>query len=211
MDERIHTQKNLVDTTDRLMSAVAERQKLEKLGSELSAQVIKLNQLIQYFQITPNSLAKNPPAGLRGEVTGVVRDVVEISVGADDGVRKGHKFVVTRPSTGKYIGVIDVIQVNDPNRGLPSRPGESLNDRIQKGDHVKANLVEVRKAAQQSRRSIANRGPTSTRSWLSPAIIVPARRLVDDDERLRLRDQGRPGRMASAGGASGADVPHGIA
>ena len=51
---------------------------------------------------------------LEGEVTAAPRpDVVEISVGADDGVRKGHSFVVTRPSTGgKYIGMIQVIQVD---------------------------------------------------------------------------------------------------
>ncbi len=56
-------------------------------------------------------MLKVPPEGLEGEVTAVPRpDVVEISVGADDGVRKGHKFVVTRPSTGKYIGIIEVIQ-----------------------------------------------------------------------------------------------------
>ena len=54
------------------------------------------------------------------------RDVVEISVGADDGVRKGHQFVVTRPSTGKYIGIIEVIQVDYPQpRRLPSRQVES--------------------------------------------------------------------------------------
>ena len=71
-------------------------------------------------------------------------EMVEISVGYDDGVRKGHKFSVTRPSTGKYIGDIEVIQVNYPNRAV-CRPDKSMQrDQIQKGDYVQANLTKRR-------------------------------------------------------------------
>ncbi len=42
VDERNKPQKNLVDTTDCLMNAVAERKRLEKLQRELAAQIIKL-------------------------------------------------------------------------------------------------------------------------------------------------------------------------
>ena len=46
--------------------------------------------------------------------------------------------MVTRPSTGKYIGVIQVIQVDYGNRAV-CRPDKALlNDQIQKGDHVEA-------------------------------------------------------------------------
>src|SRR5271157_3717174 len=41
VDERNNTQKNLVDTTDKLMNAVAERERLEKLQRELLAQIVK--------------------------------------------------------------------------------------------------------------------------------------------------------------------------
>ena len=121
------------------MNAVAERQKLEKLQRELAAQIIKMKEALEYTKVRSERQGKNPPAGLEGEVTSVPRpDVVEISVGADDGVRKGHQFVVTRPSTGKYIGMIEVIQVDYPNRAV-CRPDKSLqSDQIQKGDHVKA-------------------------------------------------------------------------
>ena len=51
---------------------------------------------------------------------------------------KAIKFTVTRPSTGKYIGMIEVIQVDYPNRAV-CRPDKAMqNDQIQKGDHVKA-------------------------------------------------------------------------
>jgi len=145
VDERNSTQKTLLDTTDKLMNAVAERERLMKLQRELAAQSIKLKELLQYAKVSENDKAKNPPEGLEGEVTSAPRpEVVEISLGADDGIRKGHKFVVTRPSTGKYIGMIEVIQVDYPNRAV-CRPDKSMqNDPIQKGDHVKANLSKVR-------------------------------------------------------------------
>jgi len=139
VDERNSLESKLVNTTDDLQNAVNERAKLEKLGAQLAAQINQLKQLAQYFKLTQNSMAKTPPTDLEGEVTSAPRpDVVEISVGADDGVRKGHKFVVTRPSTGKYIGIIEVIQVDYGNRAVCRPESKSMNDQIQRGDHVKA-------------------------------------------------------------------------
>ena len=139
VDERNSTQKKLVDTTDDLMNAVAERQKLEKLQRELATQIMKMKEVLAYTKTALDNFKNASPEGLEGEVTSVPRpDVVEISVGADDGVRKGHKFVVTRPSTGKYIGMVEVIQVDFPNRAVCRPDKSSLSDQIQKGDHVKA-------------------------------------------------------------------------
>ncbi|MGO9108993.1 MAG: hypothetical protein ACLP9L_07150 [Thermoguttaceae bacterium] len=138
VDERNGIHKNLVHTTDELMNAVAERDRLEKLQRELVTQIQRLNDLVKWAKITPTDLAMYPPEGLEGEVTSVADDVVEISVGADDGVRKGHKFSVTHPSNGKYVGVIEVKRVDYPNRAVCRPDKAMLNDPIQKGDHVKA-------------------------------------------------------------------------
>ena len=140
VDERNKVQSELVDTTDKLMNSVAEREKLEKLQRQLVDQINKLKEMVQYAKITQSSLAKVPPEGQEGEVTAVPKpDVVEISIGADQGVRKGFRYVVTRPSAGfKYIGVIEVIQVEYPNRAV-CRPDKGVtSDQIQRGDHVKA-------------------------------------------------------------------------
>ncbi len=140
VEQRNATQKQLVDTTDQLMNAVADRDRVNKLQLSLVAEINRLNNLVKWAQIPPNAMAKSPPEGLGGEVTSVPRpDVVEISVGADDGVRKGHRFVVTRPSSGgKYVGMIDVIQADSPNRAVCRPDKSSLNDQIQKGDRVQA-------------------------------------------------------------------------
>jgi hypothetical protein len=139
VDDRDNIRKKLLDTTDDLNAAVVQRQKLEKLQRELVDQIEKLKRIAQYVHASEADLVKTPPDGLEGEVVSAPRpDVVEISVGADDGVRKGHKFVVTRPSTGKYIGLIEVIQADYPNRAVCRPDKSSLSDQIQKGDHVKA-------------------------------------------------------------------------
>ncbi len=138
VEERNKAQKDLVDATDALQNALNEVRRLEKLQRELVAQINQLKVVLQFNHIPPVIL-KTPPVGLEGEVTAVPRrDTVEISVGNDDGVRKGHKFVVTRPSTGKYIGIIEVINADSPNRAVCRPVPGSQNDQIQKGDHVKA-------------------------------------------------------------------------
>ncbi|MEI8373019.1 MAG: hypothetical protein WCJ35_09340 [Planctomycetota bacterium] len=146
VEERNSTQKVLLDTTDKLMNAVAERERLVKLGKELAAQSLKLKEALSFYKLSADGdyKGKDPPP-VEGEVTSAPRpDVVEISIGADDGIRKGHKFVVTRPSTGRYIGMIEVIQVDYPNRAVCRPDKSTLTDQIQKGDHVKANLSKVR-------------------------------------------------------------------
>jgi predicted nucleic acid-binding Zn-ribbon protein len=139
VEERDRIQKALVNTTDDLMNAVNERQRLEKLGRELAGQKVKMEEALKYYKLSADGYQDNGPPPVEGEVTSVPRpDVVEISLGADDGVRKGHKFIVTRPSTGKYIGMIVVIQVDYPNRAVCRPDKEQQLDQIQKGDHVKA-------------------------------------------------------------------------
>ena len=72
------------------------------------------------------------------EVTAAPRpDIIEISGGLDDGIRKGDKFMVVRPSTGKLIGCIEVIQVDCPNQAL-CRPDPKLSKApIQRGDYLR--------------------------------------------------------------------------
>ena len=139
VDERNGTQKKLVDTTDQLMNAVAERDRLEKLQQALAAQILELNRLVKWAQITPNDLAQSPLPVWKAKSSPSRPDAIEISVGADDGVRKGHRFVVTRPSSGgKYVGEIVVSRVDYPNRAVCKPDKAMLNDQIQRGDHVKA-------------------------------------------------------------------------
>jgi hypothetical protein len=140
VEERNKLQKDIIKTNDDLMNAVAERGRLEKLQRELAKQIIDMKIAMEGAKVRMDTLPKNGPVDLEGEVTAVVRDDVEISVGADDGVRKGFKFQVTRPSTQKYIGKIEVIRVDYPNRAVCRADKQSLLDQIQRGDHVKLDM-----------------------------------------------------------------------
>jgi hypothetical protein len=134
VDTRNATQKQLIDTNDKLLNSVAERERLEKLSRTLAQQLAELRQVAQSVKAPPTFMATVPP--IQGEVTAVKGDDVEISVGADDGVRKGYKFIVTRPSVNKYIGKIEVIRVDYPNRAVCRPDRASLSDQIQRGDRV---------------------------------------------------------------------------
>ena len=63
VDQRDTLQTNLLKTTDDLQNAVIERAKLEKLGAQLAAQIVKLKELLAYAKVSPNDMAKIPPAG----------------------------------------------------------------------------------------------------------------------------------------------------
>ena len=104
--------------------------RLEKNARELADDLAKAQECLQYFKLNYKSdyMAKDPPLGLEGQVTDARRpDLVEISVGADDGLRQGHKLEVVRTTGGvtSYVGRIEVTNTTSGPRRLPSRPGHA--------------------------------------------------------------------------------------
>ena len=116
------------------------------MNRTLSDEVVKLREALAANKISlENYKAVAPPFELEGEVTSaVLSNAIEISIGADDGVRVGHKFEVVRLSNGVkgYVGRLVVTNADFPNRAV-CRPDPSLQKSpIQKGDHVYANLFK---------------------------------------------------------------------
>ena len=90
--------KKVFDLTTELHNAKDELTQLKERNVQLAADFAKAQEALRWFGINYKSdyKAKQPP-----EVEGVVLDtrqqnVVEISIGADDGLRKGHKLEVMR-------------------------------------------------------------------------------------------------------------------
>ena len=154
------------------MNAVIERQKLAKLDAQLSAQqheVEPIGRSISRSRMNDHGRESAGRPGRRSHQRSV-RDVVEISVGADDGVRKGNRgslrAVSSRhASTGKYIGMIEVIQADYGNRAV-CRPDKAIAKRSdpERVTMSKRTPNPTKSAAQAAPRNIANRRPTSTRS-----------------------------------------------
>ena len=130
--------KTVVTLTDDVHNAVAERQRLDKINQTLIQQLAEVKECIGYFKIDlKNYKAKDPPAGTRGQVTAANRpDMVEISLGSDDGIRKGHKLEVVRvDGNSTYVGRIEVIETS-PDRAVCRPVPNMLRSPIQRGDRV---------------------------------------------------------------------------
>jgi septal ring factor EnvC (AmiA/AmiB activator) len=137
----------VVKLTEDLNNSAQERIKLEKQNGDLTNEYAKALECLAYFQLNHKAdfKAKSPPPDLQGVVTAVPRpDVVEISIGSDDGVRKGHKLEVVRVGAGKsYVGRIEVLETT-PDRAI-CRPSKDLQrSQIQKGDRVYGSLSAVK-------------------------------------------------------------------
>ena len=146
--DRDTTFKKIVDLTDQVHNVVNERLRLEKVGRELAEQLAKARDCLRYYKLNENSDFKRqePPTGLEGQVTGAPRpDLVEISIGGDEGLQKGHKLEVVRMdgATASYVGRVEVIETS-PNRAVCRTDAKMLRTPIQTGDRVYANLSQVR-------------------------------------------------------------------
>jgi hypothetical protein len=83
--------------------------------------------------------AKGPPAGVEGEVKKVEGGLVQISVGSDAGLAKGHTLEVfrLRPAP-KYLGQVRIVEVK-PTEAVGKVVGRPLGE-IQKGDRVASRI-----------------------------------------------------------------------
>lgn len=136
--------KKVVALTDDVHNAVNERMRLEKMNRDLIEQLSKAREALKYVGVNENSNYKDkePPAGLQGQVTGVPRpDLVEVSVGSDDGLRKGHKLEVVRVEGGNtvYVGRVEVVEAA-VDRAVCRTDPKMLRSPVQRGDRVFANL-----------------------------------------------------------------------
>ncbi len=129
--------------TDELHDRVNELSTLKERSRTLSADLAKATETLRLFKLNPNIDYKDlqPP-----DVNGVVLAVrsggyVEISIGADSGLRKGHKLEVYRvtPSGSSYVGRIEVTETT-PNRAVCKVDPKFQQSDIKNGDSVTSKL-----------------------------------------------------------------------
>jgi chemotaxis protein histidine kinase CheA len=140
--------KIVVKLTDEVNNLANERVALEKRMLQLTEELGKARAANNWAGVNPNGpyKEKSPPAGLEGLVTAVTgQDMVEISIGSDDGVMKGHKFEVVRMAggTANYVARIEVIQTT-PDRAVCRVDIKMQRSPIQRGDRVLASLTTIK-------------------------------------------------------------------
>ena len=129
--------KRVVDLTDKLHGIENEKNQLSQRMSELSAELVNARKALKWFGINEKSdyRAAQPPHPLEGAIQAVTADnLVEINLGSDDGLMKGHKLEVVR-SGGVYVGRIEVVSTM-PDRAVCRVIPEMLKSPMQRGDRV---------------------------------------------------------------------------
>ena len=135
--ERDKGQASIVDLTDQLNKAFAEVKRLKEENARLAAAV-------------PNPPAgAGPPPAIEGVVLGVAAgNLVEISIGADDGLKAGHRLTVFREAAGKktQLGLVDILQTTK-DKSICRIDAKSAQGEIVKGDRVASGDLPATAAA----------------------------------------------------------------
>jgi multidrug efflux pump subunit AcrA (membrane-fusion protein) len=128
----------VVALTDKFNQSETTRQQLELRNSQLVAQSADMERVMKANGLTVDSLVSHIPPKVEGIVMDVnASDLVEISLGHDDGLKMGHTLDVYRGDT--YLGRI-IIRKTAPDRAVGQVVKELKRGQIKKGDHVTTKL-----------------------------------------------------------------------
>lgn len=144
--------KNLEDTV--FTQSIREKNLIAKHNTVLD-ELKYLNKIVANMGIDPKDPAiagmQAPPPAVEGLIINTKKDkrngtkFVEVSLGSDDGLSKGHKLFVYRFGTKengnrpKYLGKIELVYV-DPDKAVGTVIDAAKNGVIEKGDHVNSKL-----------------------------------------------------------------------
>ena len=140
--DKDRTFQEMVALTDQLQQAEGQLALLETRNTQLLEQVAR-----QATVLERNGLDEFMPVdGIAPKVDGIIlavgdRDLVELSIGSDDGLRAGHTLEVYRhgASVSKYLGRVEVVRLQ-PDRAVAKIIPEFRKGVIQKEDRVASRL-----------------------------------------------------------------------
>ena len=134
---------DLVKRNDELIQAVNKKDDLDKQLVEAAKELAKAKECLRYYDINMNSDYKNAnPPKVDGIVTGVLESgLIEISLGSDHGLRKGHVLQVYRVNGGQstYVGRVEVVKV-DPSRSACKIDPKYQNSNVMVNDRVASKI-----------------------------------------------------------------------
>jgi len=111
---------------------------LKEYNDGLLVQNGKMAKVMRRFEITVDTPLDNRPPRVDGYVTAVSdKNLIEISIGSDDGLRKHHFMEVYRKNS--YVGRVEIVKV-EPDRAVAKIIPEFRRGIIKKGDRVATKL-----------------------------------------------------------------------
>lgn len=138
---------------DIVFNKTVEEKSIQDKHAKLLADYVILQKIIAAngLPTDPKLVAglQTPPPAVEGEVLETRRagrsgsDLVEFSLGLDDGLVEGHKLYVFRPAAGdraaKFLGEIKIVYAT-PDKAVGAVVSRAKNGIIEKGDHVTSKL-----------------------------------------------------------------------
>jgi len=129
---------DVIALTDRLNAAVGTADTLRERNEQIAQQVSRMKRVMDVYDLTENTPVDTRPPTVNGIVTAVGdRDLVEISIGSDDGLREKHELEVFRDND--YVGRVIVVRT-EPDRAVVRILPEYRRGIIRKGDRVATRL-----------------------------------------------------------------------
>jgi hypothetical protein len=128
------------DLTEKLNQGEGELRRLKERSDELVSQLSRAQLVLDRNDLSIDAPIDGMPPKVDGVVT-AVRDEnqIEVSIGADEGLRRGHTLEVYRQDGG-YLGRVIVIETN-PDRAVTRVIPEFRQGVIRKGDRVATRLL----------------------------------------------------------------------
>ena len=123
--------------TDSNNAQTAKLQLLVEREKQLVHRLARMNNVLRKNQLDEFSDVHEIPPVLDGVVTAVQKDLLQISLGHDDGIRQGHELDVYRGT--KYVGRVQVRETN-PSSAVCEIIPNYLRDTIRKDDLVATKL-----------------------------------------------------------------------
>ncbi|MDP6442343.1 MAG: hypothetical protein QGG36_15015 [Pirellulaceae bacterium] len=129
----------VVRLTDEINRLNGNLRDLAERRDQLIAQAGRFKAVLDAHGLDVNSTVANIPPKVDGVVTAVgERELIEISLGSDDGIKEGHQFDVYRQNT--YLGRV-VIRRTEPDRAVAEIMKEYRKGSIKRGDRVATKLI----------------------------------------------------------------------
>jgi predicted Holliday junction resolvase-like endonuclease len=129
--------KQALDATEQLNQAAGEYQNARERSDQLTKQVAGMRTVMVEKGIDPATDPKGVVPTVEGVVSGTKRaggaQLVEVTIGADDGLKAGNTLEVSRGD--KYLGRLEVIQTS-PDKSVTRVDRNFQQGQIQEGDRV---------------------------------------------------------------------------
>lgn len=133
-DDRDQNFKKVITLTDQVQQTQGELKRLEERSVQLVTQVAAQKKVLNAYQLSEFTPTDRRPPPLHGKVVAVNQnDMVELSLGSDDGIKASHQVDVYRATN--YLGRVEVLSTST-DRAVGKILASYKRGIIQKGDDV---------------------------------------------------------------------------